>query len=506
MQEQVIAMLSTVEGREAAAAALTDGMLAPGTRATKEAKINTLLKFARAADFELFPLTPDTLGPILGAMKKAGYRSIETYLGEARLRHVQLLHPVSEPLKLFFKDAVRSAVRGRGPVKRAPVVVLETLVELRVQEEWSEQVAVAGGPAAPWDAFVVSCWWMLRGAEALALTCGQCSVGLGQGSKAELRLGATKMDIQGTGRRRCFSCICGESGRGRNELCPACALARLLRRGTDQDPPTERRLLVDPAGQHVTHAGLRKTWKLMLQAAEKLDDSGDPCEADVTEHTPRRAGAQFHARRGLALWQIQYLGRWGGNTVEVYVGEAFSDLRADWSLSSGDAPTTKRARLEYAQEVQLEEIQAKIRELAPLASDVQALKKELEDRREVAASRAAALCAEGDEYAALVEEATSEGTYRVTAATIMKLRAARAPVCVVNARSYMTHAVDLEALARAERSEWSAVCGWRFREADAVLAVGVPTGSCCSRPGCAARLEGYFVDGSDAGDSEEEKD
>ena len=118
MQALVVEILGTSHGRDAAAKTLEDGMLASSTRATKEAKLNTLLKFAAAGGFELFPLTVEKLSPILGAMKMACYRSAVTYLSEARVRHVQLQHVVSDQLKLYFKDAARAIVGGRGPVRR----------------------------------------------------------------------------------------------------------------------------------------------------------------------------------------------------------------------------------------------------------------------------------------------------------------------------------------------------------------------------------------------------
>ena len=64
-------------------------------------------------------------------------------------------------------------------------------------------------------------------------------------------------------------------------------------------------------------------------------------------------GAQFHARRGLALWQIQYVGRWGGNTVEQNVAEAFAEIRADWAVDGSVQREAKRARSDERQEVRL---------------------------------------------------------------------------------------------------------------------------------------------------------
>ena len=500
----VIDMLSTVEGREAAAEALEEGMFASTTRASKEVKANTMLTFAAAAGIELYPLSVEKLSPILGAMKLAGYRSTNSYLSEVRLRHVQLLHPITDQLRAFFKDAVRSVVRGRGPVRRAPVVRLEVLVELQVPSRWARQTAVAGGPAAPWDAFVVSCWWMLRGAEAVAIQACQCTVTEGHGAMAEIRLGATKTDIEGVGRRRCFLCICAKAG-FKDALCPVCALTRLLegRCVAREEPGGASPLLVDPRGCRVGHAGLCKVWKMMLASAPKLGDDGDPIGIEVSEHTPRRTGAQFHARRGLALWQIQYLGRWGGSTVEIYVGEAFAELRAGWSHGGGDGTVTKRARQEEREDIQLSEVAAQIRELAPLVKDVRELRREFEARAAGGGGWAKALCDKEAEFTDLAEEAVQEGTFPVNAGTVVRLQSSEAPVCVVNVRSSKVHAVNLELLAKSDRSKWSAACGWKFREEDAVFSVGPLGGACCTRTACAAKFAGIKRVDEDSEDEEE---
>ena len=94
----------------------------------------------------------------------------------------------------------------------------------------------------------------------------------------------------------------------------------------------------------MNHAGLARVWREMLKRSARYIDAGDVTEVQVTEHTPRRAGSQFHARRGLKLWQIQCIGRWAGNTVERYVGEAFADIRAGWSMSSGTSAVPKVPR------------------------------------------------------------------------------------------------------------------------------------------------------------------
>lgn len=54
-------------------------------------------------------------------------------------------------------------------------------------------------------------------------------------------------------------------------------------------------------------------------------------QSNVTEHSPRRSGAQWLARCGLPLWKIQFLGRWGSETVRSYVEEAFVEVAADFA-------------------------------------------------------------------------------------------------------------------------------------------------------------------------------
>ena len=53
-------------------------------------------------------------------------------------------------------------------------------------------------------------------------------------------------------------------------------------------------------------------------------------EKALSEHSLRRMGAQFYARRGVPLPVIQFIGRWGSATVERYVAEALAG-RAEWA-------------------------------------------------------------------------------------------------------------------------------------------------------------------------------
>ena len=179
------------------------------------------------------------------------------------------------------------------------------------------------GPAEPWDTFVVACWWMLRGAEVLSLKVAQCSVA------REVRLGCTKMDIEGVGRRRCFLCIC-PSGAAADGLCPACALSGLLAGASGGPGANAEKLVRGPAGHEVSHQGLCRAWREMFAAVPRFDDASKPVDAEVTEHTARRTGAQFHPRpTGARAVANPVRGALGWQHSGAYVAEAFVEIRAD---------------------------------------------------------------------------------------------------------------------------------------------------------------------------------
>ena len=235
-----------------------------------------------------------------------------------------------------------------------------------------------------------------------------------------MRLGCTKINIKGVRRRRCFLCICA-SGAAADGLCPACALSRLLAGASGGSGANAGKLVRGPAGHEVSHQGLCRAWRAMLAAVPRFDDAGKSVDAEVTEHTARRTGAQFHARWGLALWQIQYVGRWGGNTVEQYVAEAFAEIRADWVVDGSVQREAKRARSDERQEVRLWEISEELRRLSAAVEDVTGLRAELLKYKTGGGTFPNALCDETMERD-LVDEALSEGTFEISAEKITRLR------------------------------------------------------------------------------------
>ena len=79
--------------------------------------------------------------------------------------------------------------------------------------------------------------------------------------------------------------------------------------------------------------GLATAWADLTVRTGRFDEAGEQTQKTLSEHSPRRAGTHFHIHRGLKLWQVQYIGRWGGATVEIYAGEAFARARSGWALA-----------------------------------------------------------------------------------------------------------------------------------------------------------------------------
>ena len=76
-----------------------------------------------------------------------------------------------------------------------------------------------------------------------------------------------------------------------------------------------------------------------LSVASRLglpEQSRDGTER-ISGHTLRATGAQGLARRGLDLWSIQLLGRWGSEAVRGYIREA----QFDHAARAASAPAPK---------------------------------------------------------------------------------------------------------------------------------------------------------------------
>ena len=126
---------------------------------------------------------------------------------------------------------------------------------------------------------------------------------------AAICLHTSKTDQQGEGIRRTLSC-CGK------QLCePHCPwrLAMLVVGSVaDKLVTAETPLFMDSRGRKVSKQGVVTSWKRLFGAA-------------VTGHSPRRSGAMFYVRRGMAIQELAFLGRWRSSVVLNYAEEALQE-------------------------------------------------------------------------------------------------------------------------------------------------------------------------------------
>ena len=320
--------LSTVTESDRAKKRLREDVFANSTRSTRAAQEATLQKIADTADFPLVPVTDRSLETIAAALKAAGYRSGAAYLSLLQQIHEGAGHEWKPQFRVRVKEYVRSLERGIGPARRAATVRLEVVLIGAVR---APSPAVPDGPILPVDFVHVACAWMMRGAEAAAVLGEQVSVDPDM-KAATIDLGATKTNPAGRECPRTLRCCCHvrtDPQAGGEALCPVHALVRVLRecrrRGISRKGPLFPRC----DGAAPSSSAVVSTLRAVAQTNL------------LTEHSMRRMGAQFYARRNVPTKYIQFLGRWGGETVKKYIGEALRERAAGASVtaaaSSSDA-------------------------------------------------------------------------------------------------------------------------------------------------------------------------
>ena len=304
-------MLRNPDAKARGLARLHEDIYAKTTRRTMRARLATLIKLSNSAGVDLLPATVHSVHLLAAALKEGGYRSGGSYLGILAKEHMRANYVWSPDLTCAAAEARRSLSRGLGPEKRARTVDLEAVTTRSNGKCMAAVVDV--------DFVIVGALWLLRGAEAAALLGEQATVD-DDNLQACLVLGATKTNPGGRDCKRSLRCCCKEGGpQGLGAaICPVHALLRVLARRAARGLTGKHPLFAGRGGCAITAAGARQA---ICRACG---------EDGMTEHSMRRMGAQFYARRGVPLAIIQHIGRWGSAAVQRYVEHALEG-RASWA-------------------------------------------------------------------------------------------------------------------------------------------------------------------------------
>ena len=105
---------STQEGRDEAMRKLIQDMSAASSSSTSSSYWTTWNTFGRhwfGASFQPLPVTPNAIMCIAAVFKAGGYRSFESYVADARGRHIDAGYPWSQLLMRTAKRATRAVTR-----------------------------------------------------------------------------------------------------------------------------------------------------------------------------------------------------------------------------------------------------------------------------------------------------------------------------------------------------------------------------------------------------------
>ena len=286
-----------------ARAHLRNEVYATTTRKARNNKKRTVKRLLRKAGHPYLPMTPKALEDLCAVMAAARYRSLPDYLSIWRRDHLMAGHTWTEHLGLLRHDCQRAAARGMGPPKRADAFAAEELPKVHTGPH--DPIA-KGGPIMPGLFVATGTAWLLRGLEEADLLGEQARVNPST-REATLDLSATKCDTRATGCLRTLACICDK---GVDGPCPYCTIGEVIRIRRERGLGPKDPLFPAADGKAASSAAAVRTIRRVTGRDR------------ATEHSCRRAGAQWYARRHLDLYLIQFLGRWGSMTVALYVGEA----------------------------------------------------------------------------------------------------------------------------------------------------------------------------------------
>eukprot|EP00438_Fugacium_kawagutii_P026844 Skav231909 [mRNA] locus=scaffold344:6429:8240:+ [translate_table: standard] len=292
---------------------LKEKMFAKSTKASKDSKRRKLWEIISKIKEGKppFPLDADTLEELGAVILQCKLRAGDQYIAEAKLMQLECGYEWTQVLERKLSTIKRALRRGIGPEKRAKEVKPESINRDRVLEVDGDQDNVD----LPVAAFLFASVWMLRCAEVVQVKTSELKF-LEAIKHVQLIVGKSKMDQKCSGVKRTLKC-CGETTC--SHICPWMLSKALVEN-------TSRRggqwLFADKRRNQITKYLLVKAWCCRL-------------EPGVTGHPPRRSGAMFYARQGMAVADIGFLGRWRSAAIFRYVEDALSELPLNFREGRG---------------------------------------------------------------------------------------------------------------------------------------------------------------------------
>eukprot|EP00435_Cladocopium_sp_Y103_P027474 s2680_g6.t1 len=270
-----------------------------------------------------------------GVLKAAKYRASANYLGEYKLMCIEAGHQWTDQFERTIKLAKRSAARASGPKVKAAEIPTSEQGEnfaIRITDRPPRKVPLAG------ELFDFGTIWMLREIELAAVTKDHMSLEF-----APKRVRLSKTDQEGAEIKRVLQCVCDQ--KICDISCPFYVSMRLVDR---------------MVALGLSRACVTQKWKAASKS-QLIDDWKLLFGEKASGHSARRTGALRYIRRGWAIPQVAYLGRWKSSVIYEYAAEALESLPVNMgsafrnmegiSAGSGAAPAPKGPSYEELEEI-----------------------------------------------------------------------------------------------------------------------------------------------------------
>ena len=225
---------------------------------------------------------------------------------------------VSAVIRGAAKDYTRSISRGLGPSTLKDSIDVESLAAIPIHCHALEPFSI-GSASHGRDLLVVACWYMLRELE--VASCRWAHI-YPEGCSINILLPVQKNDTSGSLTIRSLRCACRIRV---HPLCPKHAAERHLRRvrahacfRSQSDFPLVPTETGHAPTKHVMVRFFRDTIAATGTPITRPNSEGADVER-FSGHVLRVSGAQWLARMGMGVHQIQLLGRWSSSAVERYV-------------------------------------------------------------------------------------------------------------------------------------------------------------------------------------------
>ena len=379
--------------------------LALNTALSRNSKRRQMVTVLRQVKGEpLFPVNQEELTVAASVLDEAKLVSADQYLHEIKLIQVEMGGPWNVSMERQLVLCKKALNRHKGPEKRA----IEVKIEEFSQSVWEIRTTKQKEAKMPSLSYAWATVWMLRAAEVVGIKIGHVKISHNPRT-VSMFIPKSKTDQRERGVSRTLRCSCTTD-------CDAfCAWGLALKLLASLESNNQSKIVFpDNRDAKMKKSAVVRSWQKYLNK-------------EMSGHSARRSGAMGHARRGMSVANISFLGRWKSAAVFRYVEEALQFVPSNDHKISYESCVSKKE--DNYQEV---------------GSEVKFLEnKAVEDR--------------GKESEGSQKQVHSRTNFKITQEETEELYA----IAPGRNRTRMAHWVSRAAWG-ADLDSWATACGWRF--------------------------------------------